>query len=330
MAIAAALDIFKRGIMKEFIINSNDAGQRLDKFITKACPNLPKSALYKGIRTKNIKRNGKRCEISDRLCEGDVIRLYLNDEFFTTETSPLDFLKVPSDIDIVYEDENILLVDKKCGIVVHEDDSNTVDTLINRILHYLYKKGDYKPDKEASFTPALCNRLDRNTGGIVICAKNAESLRILNQKVKDRELTKEYLCLIIGCPEKKSDTMKAYLEKDEKTNTVYVSDKKTPKNKTIITKYDVLKTNGRLSLVNVDLITGRTHQIRAHFAYIGHPLLGDGKYGINRVNRDYNIKTQALYSYRLRFDFKTESGCLSYLNNKSFEVKDVWFAEKFM
>ncbi len=316
--------------MKEFIINENDSGQRLDKFLTKACPNLPKSAMYKGIRTKNIKRNGKRCEISDRLETGDVIRLYLSDEFFSEEKTELDFLKVPADVDVVYEDENILLCDKKCGLVVHEDDNNTNDTLINRILHYLYKKGEYSPEKENSFTPALCNRLDRNTGGIVICAKNAQSLRILNQKVKDRELTKKYLCLILGCPEKKHDTIKAYLEKNEATNTVYVSDKKTDKNKTIITKYDVLKTNGKLSLVEVDLITGRTHQIRAHFAYIGHPLLGDGKYGINRTNRDYNVKTQALYSYKLKFDFKTDADILSYLDGKEFEVKNVWFEEKFL
>lgn len=316
--------------MKEFVINANDSGQRLDKFLTKACPNLPKSAMYKGIRTKNIKRNGKRCEISDRLCQGDVIRLYLSDEFFTEEKTQLDFLRVPADIDIVYEDENILLCDKKCGIVVHEDDSNTNDTLINRILHYLYKKGEYDPENENSFTPALCNRLDRNTGGIVICAKNAQSLRVLNQKVKDRELSKKYLCLILGCPQKKSDTIKAYLEKNESTNTVYVSDKKTDKNKTIITKYDVLKTNGKLSLVEVDLITGRTHQIRAHMAYIGHPLLGDGKYGINRTNRDYNIKTQALYSYKLKFEFKTDADILSYLDGKEFTVKNVWFEEKFL
>lgn len=316
--------------MKEFIINNNDAGQRLDKFITKACPKLPKSALYKGIRTKNIKRNGKRCEISDKLCEGDIIRLYLNDEFFDDEPSPMSFLKAPSNIDIVYEDENIILCDKKCGLVVHEDDTNSIDTLINRVLHYLYDKGEYAPEKEASFTPALCNRLDRNTGGIVICAKNAESLRVLNQKIKDRELSKKYLCLILGCPDKKEAVIKAYLEKDESTNTVKVSDKKTPYNKTICTGYKILKTNGKLSLCEVDLLTGRTHQIRAHFAHIGHPLLGDGKYGINRTNREYNVKTQALYSYKLQFDFTTDSGCLDYLNGRNFEVDNVWFKDKFL
>lgn len=315
--------------MKEFIINSNDANQRLDKFIQKSVPRLPQSMMYKAIRNKRIKINGKRAEISTRLQTGDVVQMYINDEFFDT-TVETEFMAAPPVLDIVYEDENIILIDKKNGLVVHEDNENTVDTLINRLKHYLYDKGEYKPEEENSFAPSLCNRLDRNTGGIVIAAKNAESLRILNQKIKDRELEKYYLCITVGVPPKKKDTITAYLEKNSDDNTVKVTDRKTDKNKTIITTYKVLKTKENLALLEIKLDTGRTHQIRAHMAHIGCPLLGDGKYGINKVNKEYKIKTQALYSYKLKFTFETDSGCLEYLNGKEFEVKDVWFKDKFI
>lgn len=315
--------------MKEFIIEKNDSGQRLDKFISKAVPNLPQSLMYKYIRLKRIKLNGKRCEISTRLNVGDILQMYINDEFFGETSCEKEFLSVPADIDVVYEDENILLVNKKCGMVVHEDDEKTADTLINRITHYLFKKGEYDPEREASFAPALCNRLDRNTSGIVICAKNAESLRLLNRIVKEREITKNYLCITLGTPKPKEATLTAYLEKNEATNTVYVSDKKTPSNKTIVTKYTVLKSKNNLALCEIDLITGRTHQIRAHMAHIGHPLLGDGKYGINQENRARGIKTQALCAYKLTFNFKTDAGILNYLNGKSFEIKDIWFVNEF-
>ena len=223
-----------------------------------------------------------------------------------------------------------MVLEKKNGMVVHEDDDNTADTLINRVKRYLYDKGEYDPNAENSFAPALCNRLDRNTGGIVIAAKNAESLRILNQKIRDREIEKYYLCITAGVPSKRADTVTAYLEKDSASNTVKVTDRKSSTNKTIVTSYRVIRDNGSLALVEIKLGTGRTHQIRAHMAHIGCPLLGDGKYGINRINREYKVKTQALYSYRLKFAFSSESGCLEYLNGKEFRADKVWFEDMFL
>ena len=314
--------------MKTFIINENDSGQRLDKFIAKAVKNLPKNLMYKYIRLKRIKINGKRCEISTRLNVGDEIQLYINDEFFETPKDD-SFMSVSPSIDVIYEDENIILVDKPSGLVVHEDADNSIDTLINRIKRYLYDKKEYDPNNELSFTPALCNRIDRNTSGIVICAKNAESLRVLNEKIKNRELHKYYLCVCLGILGKKQDTLKNYLFKDEKSKTVHIENTKRPCNKQILTKYKVLKEKNNLSLIEIDLLTGRTHQIRAHMAYIGHPLLGDGKYGINKVNKKYSVTVQALCAYRLAFDFKTDAGILEYLNNKSFEAKEPWFVKKY-
>lgn len=314
--------------MREFVVNENDAGQRVDKFLSKTVKRLPMPLLYKYLRLKRIKLNGKKCEQSVKLKTGDVLTLYINDEFFD-ENKDTEFLCAPSALDIVYEDENILLIDKKCGLVVHEDDEQTVDTAINRIKHYLYDKGEYLPERENSFAPALCNRIDRNTGGIVIAAKNAEALRILNEKIRDREITKKYLCITVGVPPKKSDTLTAYHEKNSETNTVKISGTPTRSTKTIITKYKVLKTKGELALVEVELMTGRTHQIRAHMAYIGCPLLGDGKYGINRVNRAYNITAQALYAYSLGFDFTSESGILNYLSGRMFTVNNVPFVERY-
>lgn len=315
--------------MKSFTINKNDADQRLDKFITKSVPLLPKTLLYKYIRIKRIKVNGKRAEISTRLQEGDIVDMYINDEFFEAAPQKYDFFKASKNINIVYEDENIILCDKKAGVLCHPDDKEYTDTLINRIKRYLYEKGEFNPDSESSFTPALVNRIDRNTGGIVIAAKNAESLRILNQKMKDRELHKFYLCIVHGIPKMKSGLLEGYLLKNEDKNIVKISKNKLNDSKEIRTKYYVLESKNHLSLIEVELLTGRTHQIRAHFASIGHPLLGDGKYGTNAQNKKYGYKKQCLYSYKLVFDFTSDAGLLEYLNKKEFEVKDVWFKDAF-
>lgn len=315
--------------MKKIIIKENDSGQRVDKFLLKTFKNLPQSLMYKYIRKKRIKINDKRCNISTKLSNGDEISLYINDELLTPSIKQYDFLNATSKINIVYEDDNILLLNKKPGLIVHQDDTYHFDSLIARVKHYLYDKGEYNPDKENSFVPSLVNRIDRNTGGIVIAAKNAEALRILNQKMKDRELEKKYLCVVHGILKEKSAVLKDFLEKNESQNRVYILKNKTPNSKTIITKYQVLKEKNNLSLLEVTLLTGRTHQIRAHMAYIGHPLMGDGKYGTNKINKNSGYKWQALYSYKLKFNFTKPSGSLEYLNGKEFKVKDIWFLDKF-
>lgn len=314
--------------MKEFKITKNDAGLRLDKFIVKVCPTLPSSLMFKYIRTKRIKVNGKRGEISTRLNAGDTVSAYINDEFFAEVEPKYSFLSAPSNIEVVYEDENILLVDKKQGLLVHPDKNEYTNTLIDRIQHYLYKKGEYDPKNENSFAPALANRIDRNTGGIVIAAKNAEALRILCDKIKYREMDKRYLAVVHGIPNKKSDTLEGFLEKNESKNQVYLKNSKTAEAKTIKTKYRVLQSKNNLSLLEIELLTGRTHQIRAHMASIGHPLLGEGKYNKSTKDRKMGFDKQTLYSYSLKFDFKTDAGILNYLNGKRFTVKKVWFAEE--
>ncbi len=313
--------------MRTIIVNENDSGQRLDKFLGKYFKTMPKSLIYKGIRKKRIKLNGKKCEINRILNTGDKLDLYINDEFFEVPDERISFLKITEPkLKIVYEDENIILMDKKPGIIVHEDDTEKVNTLLNHMKAYLYQKGEYNPNDENSFVPALCNRIDRNTGGIVIGAKNAVSLRLLNEKIKTREIKKFYLCLVCGKLENKSGILSGYLVKNSVQNRVYIHNTPQPDGKTILTKYRVLKENRITSLVEVELLTGRTHQIRAHFASIGHPLAGDGKYGKNEVNKQLGMKTQALYSYKLKFEF-SDTNALSYLNGKSFSVDSVPFSE---
>ncbi len=314
--------------MKELHISKNDSGQRLDRFLSKAVPLLPPSLAQKYIRLKRIKLNGGRAQRDTRLQEGDTLSLYINDEFFDTPKAENAYLTVSvPKLNLVYEDENILLVDKKPGQAVHpHDGAEYGKTLIDHIQAYLYAKREWRPREENAFTPALCNRIDRNTGGIVIAAKNAEALRILNEKIRDREIDKRYLAVIEGQIRPQAGTLSGYLFKDAVKNRVFVTDTPQPGSKTAVTKYRTLAQGKGLSLVECELLTGRTHQIRAQFAHAGHPLLGDGKYG--KLGKDAIRKYQALYSYKLTFTFPTDAGVLNYLKGKTFTVSDVDFARE--
>ena len=316
--------------MRELTIGKNDAGQRLDRFLSKAMPLLPPALLQKYIRIKRVKCNGQRCQRDQRLAAGDVLQLYINDEFFDRPQENNLFLTLfQPRLSIIYEDENLLLVDKRPGLPVHADETEKVNTLINHIQSYLYQKREWSPRQENSFPPALCNRIDRNTGGIVIAAKNAEALRILTAKIRDREITKKYLCIALGRFTPPDGRLEYFLLKNEGKKEVSVHRYPVPGGKSAVTLYRTLKIREGLSLMEAELLTGRTHQIRASFAAAGHPLLGDGKYGCGEVNRRYGETRQALYSYFIRFDFPTDAGCLTYLRGREFQVERVSFAEKY-
>lgn len=316
--------------MKEFTIQKNDAGQRLDRWLSKNLPLLPPPLAQKYVRLKRVKVNGKGAKRDTRLHLGDILELYINDEFFDLPTPENAFLSISKpQIDILYEDENLLLINKRPGLVVHPDETERVNTLITHIQAYLYQKREWTPFTERSFTPALCNRIDRNTGGIVIAAKNAETLRIINEKIRDREIQKYYLCIIHGRITPTSGRLQGYLLKDVEKKQVSIHKHPIPGGRTVMTDYRTLETSGDLSLLECHLLTGRTHQIRAQFAAAGHPLLGDGKYGREKDNKQYGRNFQALYSYKLSFSFKTEAGVLNYLNGKSWFISNVDFVSQY-
>ena len=317
--------------MKSFTAGPNENGVRLSRFVEGVTKDMPRSMMYKAFRNKRIKVNGKRAEPDTRLSAGDLIELYINDEFFpvgkpTAKTAKLPRRQPP--VTVVYEDENFAVLYKPAHLLCHSDRTGDAN-LVDAFAAYLEAKGEYDPHAEKRFAPALCNRIDRNTGGIVIAAKNAETLRIINEKIRAHELEKSYLCITVGRPKQPEGKIEGFLLKNEAKKEVRFFHKPVPGGKTAVTLYRTLESRGGLSLVECRLLTGRTHQIRVSMAEIGCPLLGDGKYGKGDVNRRYHETRQALYSYKLRFDFPTDAGLLNYLKGQEFTVENVPFREKY-
>lgn len=313
--------------MKEITIGTNEGGQRIDKFLTKRFKTMPQALVYKYLRTKKIKLNGKKAAPSDFVEVGDVLSMYISEEFFSEEVEDKAYTHITPKLNIIYEDNNVLLVDKPVGILCHSDEKEGYNTLINHIKAYLLKKGEFNVAE--AFAPALCNRIDRNTCGIVIAAKTANALRDMNRRIKERSVTKKYLAVIHGVPTEKNGTLCDYIRKDSNANRVYLSkSKKSAEEKSAVTKYKLIETAGDISLVEVELITGRTHQIRAQFAAIGHPLLGDGKYAINKQDRRMGYTHQSLCAYKLSFE-STEEDSLSYLDGKIFYASAPSFIKLF-
>jgi 23S rRNA pseudouridine955/2504/2580 synthase len=304
--------------MKTIIIAELQTGKKIDKIIKETFPQMPVSALFKAFRKKDIKVNGIRVKDDYIVAFGDKLEIFIVDEIL--DGTPLEQKnKQNKSFSVLYEDKNILIVNKDQGIPVHPDKEQATNTLIDQVQNYLQQKEEYNPLKPSSFTPALCHRLDRNTSGLVIIAKNNESLKILLSKIKNREIKKFYQCLVSGKMENNQAELKAFLYKQEKKSRVFVDDKKSKDAVEIITKYKVLSFENDISLLEVELVTGRTHQIRAHLAHIGHPIIGDGKYGTNTINRKFAAKRQALCAYKIVFDFY-DAGMLNYLKGRTLEV----------
>jgi 23S rRNA pseudouridine955/2504/2580 synthase len=289
--------------MKEFVINKNDAGQRLDKFIHKVSNNLPYSLLYKAIRTKNVKLNGKRCTPEIFVQEGDIVKIFLDDDFFSKrkEFKIMEF----GDLMIAYEDENVIIVDKPDKMLSHGEGS-----ILEKVQSYLIEKGEYDPQSEQSFAPALCNRIDYSTMGLVIIAKNAFALRELDKAIAERRVCKRYRCKIKNALPDAKGSITCYLKKDEKTNKVTVSKEMKPGYKEAVTNYRRLGGNE----VEIELVTGRTHQIRASLSYIGCPIIGDTKYGGGKP-------PLKLCSYSIIFNCKAP---MDYLNRVKLIKTSLW------
>ncbi len=299
--------------MKTIVINENDSGQRVDKFLSKLLPHMPKSLLYKALRKKRVKRDKKAMQAQDILKTGDVLNLYINDEFFTERVVPS---AQGTAIRVVYEDANVLVVFKPAGQTAHGDETS----LLAAVQRYLYESGSYDPTRENSFKPALSNRLDRNTSGLVLIGKNAAAQRALNEAVANDTVTKTYHCLAEGHFKAAVGRLEHDLKSSERDNCVFVVPAGTPGAKHAVTDYRVLEESGGISRLEVTLLTGRKHQIRVQLAQVGHPVYGDTKYG---AKPRAHCRYQALCACQLRFHDIEPEGLLSYLNGKSIEAEPI-------
>ena len=310
--------------MREFIINTNDANQRVDKYLSKAFKKLPQNLMYKYIRNKKIKVNRSRCEISQRLNVGDTLQLYIAEEFFD-EPSNYDFLQSSGELNILFENEHLLVVNKEVGLLVHSDETVFQDTLIGRILKYLYMNKAYEPQNEMTFTPALANRIDRNTQGIVIAAKSAEGLRSINQLIKERKIEKHYCCIVEGQMSKKQEHLIHYYKKNEALNQAMINDHEFEGSTPVELTYQVMDEKKNYSLLDIHLITGKSHQIRAQLAHIQHPLYGDVKYHAKKTKRN----TQALWSVSITFNGIDENNVLYDLKGKKIQINEKTYVDEF-
>ncbi len=300
--------------------------KKMDRFLLDHFEKLPRSAVFKALRNKDIRVNGKKVSENISVQTGDVLDVYIKDDVLygidrgTVLLSACRQKNRPP----VYEDHNLLLVNKNPGIPVHNTSDTNEASLIDMVTLYLQEKGEYIPGKADGFAPTLCHRLDRNTGGIVIIAKTQQALDIMLDKIKNHEVKKFYQCIVAGCPQPLQAELRHYLFKDSRKSQVYISETRKPGYVEIVTRYRVLEAGEEMSRLEVELVTGRTHQIRAHLAYIDHPIVGDGKYGVNKLNRKVKVNHQALWAYKLVFDF-TDGGVLDYLKGKVFEIKNIDF-----
>ncbi|MCV3743874.1 RluA family pseudouridine synthase [Ureaplasma sp. ES3154-GEN] len=312
-------------MLKEIKITANEANQRLDRFLLKVFKNVTRMNIYKMIRTKDVKVNGKKANIEYKLVVGDSVQVFMHANTLE-ENRNLDFLKANDDLDIIYEDKNILVLHKPVGLIVYEDINQQDDTLTKRVKKYLARTKQYNPFDTSSFTPSLCHRLDLNTSGLIVAAKNATALRNITAMFKNNDVVRKYQCLTYNKHPKNQDVVQNFMYKRPDDNLMVVQDFKTKDNKTAITKYKFIKQFGSYYLYDVELLTGRTHQIRAVMNYLGMPLVGETRYIGKQINKDYNYKNQCLVSYYIRFkDLSNYESEMHYLSNKEFNLKKIWF-----